>query len=354
MKKHIEKYCRESISLANTVCSDSFPPFLGLFTLISLLPAFLYGCNVPQALPSAQRGAVTKVMATSSQGQINELDIFVFNDDKMQRLDSYQKVTDPLSWNHELISGSGDRIITVCANSSKCVEDWFSISSMSSLEEMTASLEEEDRRSPKMNGSAWISDLHDNGHASITLSPIFSIVKVNSIRCDFSRRPYAGERLEDVKVYLTNVNAECRILDKEDILPIRIINAGRLHEEDLRMFPDPSILTDQINENIGPAAVYPGIEFICYPNNSTAEGPGTPFTRLVIEGKVQGETFYWPLNINRDDGGYGVGRNERYVYDITINRKGTKDPDIPVRTEDMDISFKIEKWNEKEEYAVIF
>ena len=83
-------------------------------------------------------------------------------------------------------------------------------------------------------------------------------------------------------------------------------------------------------------------------------GPGTPFTRLVIEGKIQGETFYWPLDINKEDGGYGIGRNERYIYDITITRKGTKDPDSPVRKEDIDINFNVEKWNEKEGCEVIF
>jgi hypothetical protein len=58
--------------------------------------------------------------------------------------------------------------------------------------------------------------------------------------------------------------------------------------------------------------------------------------------------------INKENEGYGIGRNEKYIFDIKITRKGTNDPDKPVSKEDIDIIFNIEKWNEKEDYGVIF
>jgi hypothetical protein len=272
----------------------------------------------------------------------------------MQKLDCYQKVEDPPSWNNEVVSSSGERIIAVCANSGMSASEWTSIRSLSYLENLSLSLENESIRYPFMWGLTEVSAENGSKNKTLYIKPLLSIVELKTLRCDFSGRPYAGEVLEDVRVYLTNVNAECRLMGESKILPTRIINAGRLREEDMAMMSDPSLVVQDIEGHIGAEALQAKIQLICYPNKSTSEGPGTPFTRLVIEGKIKGETFYWPLNINQEEEGYGIGQNERYVYDITITRKGTKDPDIPINKEDIVTNFNIEKWNEKEDCEVIF
>ena len=81
---------------------------------------------------------------------------------------------------------------------------------------------------------------------------------------------------------------------------------------------------------------------------------GSPFTRLVIEGKIQGETWYWPIDINRDEAGVGIERNSRYVFDIILRSKGTKDPDTPASPEMTEIKFETRKWKEKDGYHVEF
>lgn len=354
MKKHIVKYCRELIYLIFSVYSDYFPPFLGILTLLSFLPAFLYGCNAPQALPDTFQETVTKICMNAVSGQVKEMDIFVFHNDRMQKLDCYQKVAEPLFWNNEIVSGTGERLIAVCANSRKEVIDWTAINSLSYLKNLSVSLESESIGHPFMSGIAEVSAGKNDKHKTLDLQPLLSTVELRSISCDFEGRPYAGEVLEDVKVYLTNVNAECRMLEYNDILPTRIINAGGFCEDDVLKFGDSGLIAREIDESIGKKVLHPDIQLVCYPNNSTAEGPGTPFTRLVIEGKINGELFYWPLNINKENEGYGIGRNEKYIFDIKITRKGTNDPDKPVSKEDIDIIFNIEKWNEKEDYGVIF
>ena len=353
MKKYTVKYCRELIYLFISVYSDHFPPFLGI-TLLSFLPAFLYGCDAPQALPYPSPETVTKISTDAASGQIEEMDIFVFRNDRMQKLDCYQKVEEPLLWNNEIVSGTGERLIAVCANTGKSVIDWAAIKSLSYLRNLSVSLENENIGHPFMSGIAEVSAGKENRYKAIDLKPLLSIVEVRSINCDFTGRPYAGEVLEDVKVYLTNVNAECRMLENSEILPTRIINAGRYNEDDVLKFKDQGMIVREIKGDIGKNVLYPDIRLICYPNNSVTEGPGTPFTRLVIEGKINGETFYWPLNINKDNDGYGIGRNERYIFDITITRKGTKDPDTPVRKKEIEIIFNTEKWNEKEDCGIIF
>ena len=73
--------------------------------------------------------------------------------------------------------------------------------------------------------------------------------------------------------------------------------------------------------------------------------------RLVIEGKIDGTTYYWPLTAG---GEMGIERNMTYNYNILIRRKGTTDPDTPVEPKDIDIELNIKTWTEKENYQVRF
>lgn len=350
---NIRNNCREFlISVISVHFSETILPFLGTLTLLNFLPAFLYGCSVPESLPDTPTVQETGISLTKSQGEVEELDIFVFKDDPLQRLDCYLRIEDPTSWNEEIVSRYGDRIIVICANSGRNADDWAFLSSFASLKDIRMSLEEESAGSPFMSGAIYVPSGNDGRQTAIHIRPLYSTVELRSISCDFAGKPYAGERMTDVKVYLTNVNAECGILDTEGILPSRIINAGGLRDEDMETLPHPSMLAAEIKGEIGRNIIHPGIDLICYPNNSLNEGPGTPFTRLVIEGKVSGVTYYWPIDINREGG--GICRNERYVYDIRITRKGSTDPDTPVNVEDTDILFRVEKWKEEEDCPVRF
>jgi hypothetical protein len=74
----------------------------------------------------------------------------------------------------------------------------------------------------------------------------------------------------------------------------------------------------------------------------------------VIEGKVNGKTYYWPLNINRDRGGRGIERNKRYIYDIRLTRLGMDSPDMAIELYDNEVKMEVMEWEEKEEYSVRF
>ena len=69
----------------------------------------------------------------------------------------------------------------------------------------------------------------------------------------------------------------------------------------------------------GPVSLY------CYPSDAAVESMGSPFTRLVIEGKSAGRICHYEFAINRgeDCGGEdnaGISRNCRYVYEIMLTR----------------------------------
>ncbi len=331
------------------------PPFLGK-TLLSILPAFFYCCS-PSADPEPQiePEPKTRVYFPNEISGISTLDIFVFNDDGAERLDCYQRIDDTGRWKGAVVSSGGKRIITALANSPFGKDRWFPMNSRAYFNEIHMNLEDETREKMVMFGELAVDTRKNNGIQPLPIYPIACEVRLNSICCDFTGKAYDGEPLYDVRVYLTNVNAECRITEEENAPPIRIINAGGPDMDEMEEFKDPSLIMETIPQAIGSKRIYPAISLWCYQSNHPTETPGTPYTRLVIEGKISGRTYYWPINVNREaEKEAGIWRGMSYTYDLKITRKGSTSPDIPVKTSDITINLKVAEWKEKEEYEVKF
>lgn len=331
-------------------------PALGLFAILMALPAMSYGCTSGTAA-TAEETVGTSVRLTSSAETVpsseGTLDIFTFNDDPLQRLDSYTR-TSFHEGDVDVTSQKGSKIIFFCANGQRERYSWTDMNSLAMLGKTEADLTKESKDRPLMTGMCRAT-AGEKVTGEVVLKPLMSEVVLRSIRCDFTGRPYADAVLTDAKVYLTNVNARCSLNPGDTILPSRTVNTGMLNESDMAEFSDPDMLFREIADEIGPKESRPGIVLSCYPNTGAEESIGTPFTRLVIEGKVEGRTFYWPININRSGPeGNGVGRNCRYEYDITIRRKGSESPDFAIGIADIDINMEVKEWEEKEEYGILF
>lgn len=364
-KQHRERiYLKSHISLA----TSNLPVLGRIITLLHLVPAVLYGCSDAEHTVIEDIRREIDISLTKSQDVKGPLDIFVFKDDRMQKLDCYLHLGDFSMWKGGVVTGSGDRIISFVTGMVKEKEDWTGISSRAALEKVTVNLEEESRDAAIMSGETIVSGGADyagtygeaRSGADVELTPLSSRICLERLSCDFTGRPYSDNSISDVKVYLTNVNASCGILASGKISPSRIINQGRLSEEDMAGFKDKSLVYHQVTDPVEKEGRWTPIDFLCYPNNAPEESPGTPFTRLVIEGRVDGKTFYWPVDINRnasdgtDSEEQGICRGRRYTFDITITGKGVSDPDTPVSSEYIDINFKIKEWEEKEDCVILF
>lgn len=350
MKKYMKNGSREKkfLSKHSTKLSVStlYKLYLSIFTILPLLPA-LFSCTVETA------EAETRI-SLAMEESAGILDVFTFNDDRMMALDSYQHWESMPGNDIDIRTQNGKKTVFVCANGQRSRQDWAGINSFSSLEGLHVDLRQERRDAPCMTGAMDIDAGSSKGY-QISMRRIASEIIVASLRCDFKGKSYEGERLTEARVFLTNVNAICGITADGAVSPVEIIDSGA-DPEATAVFEDPELIVREIDGSIGPEGIPTGISLWCYPNASQKESPGTPFTRLVIEGCLEGKTYWWPIEINRgeDAAEPGIYRNRQYMFDICLTRKGSSDPDKIIETDAAVINMNIRQWKEKEEYPVTY
>lgn len=286
-----------------------------------------------------------------------EADIFVFDDDRRKRLDTYQRIP-VVNGKIDAVATSGPKLIAVIINSRRDKSDWSHIDSWSALTGEHTYIIYESKGAPLLSGTIR-SDGQHHQQCDLELTPILSRVVLRSILCDFTGKAYEGEKLKNARVYLTNVSAYCSILEESGASVVETINTAGLNPSDMALLNSPGLLESRLPSSIGITPVRTDTELFCYPNRCREETLGSRFTRLVIEGSIRGITYYWPIDINREDfaqvhGEAGVGRNTSYIYDIKITRTGSFDPDVPVSPADVEISCEVLPWVDMEETRELF
>ena len=353
----MKNVCREK-SISSTISNklstlNVHHPALGIITTLLLLPA-LSSCTDsvdPVSAKSEDTVMTTKVtLELTDEASIpGQIDIFAFENSGAGHLDSYQHIESSDCRTIEFRSQSGEKHVFICADGQRDIYGWAGINSYESLDKIYIDLRKERREALCATAEGIINAGSGIIH-HMELRKMASEVVLRSIRCDFSGTGYEGETITGVCVYLTNVNTQCALTADSHIIPMETANQGGLDPDDVESFREPDMIFREMAEDIGRKSHDVDMSFICYPNTSVRESPGTPFTRLVIEGKIRGETFWWPIDINREDGTQepGIHRNCRYVFDIVITRKGNKDPDTAIGKETADIRMETRPWNEKE------
>ena len=331
-------------------------PVLG--NIILFVSPVLHGCEPLHFTDSNFTAAVrvpVKMSVHSKESMRGEaVDILVFRNDATQYMECWQRVHVSEEDEVAIASMNGEKTVMACCGMED--EDWMWISSLSSLSDAWSDLENESKDSPVMSGSCSFSAGSTlSERPLLTLRRLSSEIELRSLKCDFKGRPYEGEKLSDVHVYLTNVNASCRIWNDTGQAS-RIINQGRLVMEDVSRFSDPGLILQHIDGEVGADGANTDICLRCYPNKPREEGLGSPFTRLVIQGVLDGEVWYWPIDINRegDSSDEGISGNCRYIYDIVLTRKGSADPDTAIKTGTASIAMEVKRWEDKEDYTITY
>ena len=299
------------------------------------LPAFLLLACTPQSLPEEPVPVARKAQIyiyPAGKTSIQGLDLLFFQEGPLFRLDAYQHL-DRLNGNRVTgTSSTAARKVVILSNYPADTYPWIGIRSLESLADLPFRLENEDPAAPMLYGESEAGSMNQ-----VVLRPMLAKVTLRSIACDFSGRAYAGERLQEVRAYLTYACAECRPFAPEDG-PAAWLNAGRLDEAQVGTLAHPEAVVQSLTASLG-GRIYPSAGFYCYPNPSDGSQFGSPVTRLVIEGKLRGVTYYYPIDLP------GLQADVQYAMDVTLTRAGTTDPDTPAVSGSIRLESQVLDWD---------
>ena len=340
----------------------SFARCLIIVLMSALAPVLCPGCSGPEpafadaGVPGRSSTKIHLTAAGVGTSGIRSLDLFFFNDDPMQRLDAYQRLEGTGTAAAVGACRSGRKILVVLVNSPSDRYRWADVNSLGGLAEKYIDLQEEDAAYPFMSGLQHF-EAGSVRTISLDVAPRTARIELHSLRCDFRGRSYEGAPLEEIKVYLTNVSASCCVLADSARAPFSFVNTGRLTDGDLAGFRSPGLISAVLPYPVGSTAVYPDISLRCYPHQEAESGPGCPFTRLVIEGKVQGETCYYPIEINRGSTAFnppGIAADRTYRFDLTLTRKGTDHPDGALEPGTVLARLAVADWQAQKDSVITF
>jgi len=302
------------------------------------LPAFLLLACTPLSQPEEPVPAARKAQIYiyhSGKTSVQGLDLLFFQDAPLFRLDAYQHL-DGVTGNRVTgTSSTAARKLVILSNYPTDAYPWSHIHSLESLADLPFRLEDEDPAAPMLFGESEAGKM-----GQVVLRPMLAKITLRSIACDFSGRAYAGEKLQEVRAYLTYAAQECRPFAPGD-RPASWLNAGRLDEAGTGTLSHPETVFRSLAASLG-GRIYPAASFYCYPNPSDGTEFGSPVTRLVIEGKLRGTTYYYPIDLP------GLEADVQYRMDVTLTRAGTTDPETPAVSGSIRLEGQVLDWDGRE------
>ena len=299
------------------------------------LPAFLLLACTPLTRPEESAPAARKpqiYINAVGNTNIQGLDLLFFQDAPLFRLDAYQHLNGVSGGRVTGTSSTAARKVVILSNYPVDAYAWSGVRSLGSLADLPFRLEDENPAAPMLYGESEAGSM-----GRVVLRPMLAKITLRSIACEFSERPYAGERLQDVRAYLTYASQECRPFAPEDP-PSSWMNAGRLDEAGTAALSHPETVLQPLSASLG-GRIYPSAGFYCYPNPSDGAAFGSPVTRLVIEGKLRGTTYYYPIDLP------GLEADVQYRMDVTLTRAGTTDPDTPAAPGSIRLESQVLDWD---------
>jgi hypothetical protein len=173
---------------------------------------------------------------------------------------------------------------------------------------------------------------------NVEVSYISSKIVLESVVLDFEHEQHEGLTFSVESVYMLNVAGDRKLIDAS--APSVWHNKGQLDAEDARL----NFLYDKVASVIlqsGGAPYDTEHYFYCYQN------PTETATRLVIEAEIEGETYYYPVDV--DD----LLPNNEYSYKVKLTRLGADSPEGSLETGTCEVTVSIKGWVENSSNVTI-
>ena len=226
-------------------------------------PAFFSSCT--QDIDRKEE-EVQLLLTTKSAGP-EAVDLFFFDTLGIQRLDAYQQISD---WSQTVygLSATGVKRLVALSGKSGDQAAWSSIRTYGDLCKHRFSLERESVRSPLLYGELLLKD-GVSRRAQMELHPMLAAIRLRSVSCDFSGRPYVNGNFLCKQLFLTYAGSECLPLGQGDGGPVSWLNPGFLDSTAVRQLPDTSLVWQRGFGAVGRQRTYPDRFFYCYPGADT-------------------------------------------------------------------------------------
>ena len=280
------------------------------------IPAYFASCSVQQ---------VEEIHIKINKAEAGRaLDIFFFDAQEPYMLDSYQQSTGEDC--EYVFSGPGDKIVAAMPAMAGDVYARASVSRLQDLYREVFSLEKDNPDNPLCYALARVGSGASRS-LTLNLNPLLCSIRVRSVSCDFSGRPYGVIDFHNDNLFLINAVSESSPLAAEGGHPVSWTNYGF-----------PSSKNPYIYAAGGPPAT-----FYCYPNPASK-----PPTRLVLEGNIGDVHCYYPIDLSLPHGGMS------YELDITLHRMGTDNPDCSATAGTYTVEYTTVPWYESDEREEIY
>jgi len=306
--------------------------------ILQLLPAF-FSCTPSLAVKPAQADEPTHVYIQWTKNPSPEaINLFFFDTLGIRRLDSYQQIV--TAQNDSPVYGlscTGPKHLVVFSGKSGEKESWADICTYNHLKSRSFILQQESALSPLLFGQVSLPD-GASRFAAIKLKPLLCSIRLQSVSCDFSGRPYHDYAFHLHKIYLTYAASEYRPMEEGDGQAVSWINPGSLDSLEVMTLPYPEMILQEGPGAVGTTRIYPEQTFYCY--------PGAP-TRLVLEASVGGITCYYPVPLTLE-------RGSCTELNLTILRMGSPDPDTPTVSGAYSLETRTIPWEEYQAYSVVY
>lgn len=351
-----------------------------ILCLLSLTALFMVSCSKEDSPESSQENAAAKVclnikgepaFQTKASGvghgvnaddnTVNTLEIFIFRNTGSGSADNghlelYKKysasdLTNGLS-GLELTVSTGKKTIYAICNSHN-TDNFAGVNTLTLFKKEISLLKNENLKNFTMSGFKDV-ELNASNEITIKVSRMVARVKLSSVRTAFAGTPLEGSTLQNVKAYLINVHPEKYLWNGSDRSGAQILNLAKYVENDSKSLAMSGMLYESIADKVDDAGNSTARWFYAFENsieqeNSTANDY---FTRLVIEGTLNGVTYYYPINVNRTGFGYvsstdikpGIERNKSYELSVVISKAGSLDPNVPIVNGTVSVSVNVEDW----------
>ena len=297
------------------------------------------------------KGSGEKFGINADDNTLCTLDLFVFRTEEGQDdygvLEFYKRLTAGECIGEINISSEltvGKKKVVAIGNSK--LMNWSNLTNLTEMGKLVASLQSESAKNYTM---CKIQDYTVNKSETINfaLERLISRVVVTGIRTKFEGTPYEGCGLNDVKIFLMNVQGKKYFLNR-DAVNLQVLNNGRLVLDDVNLCAMYGILYESLATNIYDSGYNNKHYFYCYSNPITTEDETNKFTRLVIQGTINGITYYYPIVLKN------LQENCSYSCDVTIMKPGSTDPSEDVSAISLNSVITVSNWQTGTPYSVVF